>query len=132
MTGSVTGPVKAILRIEGLCVLAASLAAYSKFGAGWGIFAACFLLPDASFFAYLFSVRAGAYGYNAAHSYVGPMLVFIAAAIMSSASLLPVALIWTAHIGFDRALGYGLKYEDGFAHTHLGLIGRAAREASRT
>ena len=33
-------------------------------------------------------------------------------------------LIWTAHIGFDRALGYGLKYPTGFGDTHLGRIGR--------
>jgi hypothetical protein len=37
-----------------------------------------------------------------------------------------VALIWSAHIGIDRALGYGLKYGDGFASTHLGPIGRKA------
>ena len=34
-------------------------------------------------------------------------------------------LIWFAHIGFDRALGYGLKYAAGFGNTHLGRVGRA-------
>jgi hypothetical protein len=29
-----------------------------------------------------------------------------------------------AHIGLDRALGYGLKHESGFSDTHLGRIGR--------
>lgn len=33
-------------------------------------------------------------------------------------------LIWCAHIGFDRALGYGLKYPEGFGFTHLGRIGQ--------
>jgi len=33
---------------------------------------------------------------------------------------LAVALIWTAHIGLDRAMGYGLKLPDGFKRTHLG------------
>ncbi|MCR4159401.1 DUF4260 domain-containing protein [Kerstersia gyiorum] len=28
--------------------------------------------------------------------------------------LIAAGLIWTAHIGFDRALGYGLKYGQGF------------------
>ena len=37
-----------------------------------------------------------------------------------------LALIWIAHIGLDRALGYGLKYATGFGDTHLGRIGRAA------
>jgi hypothetical protein len=39
--------------------------------------------------------------------------------------LLAIALVWCAHIGFDRALGYGLKYAAGFRQTHLGPIGRA-------
>ncbi len=30
-----------------------------------------------------------------------------------------VALVWLAHIGFDRFLGYGLKYPSGFKDTHL-------------
>ena len=35
-----------------------------------------------------------------------------------------LALIWIAHIGMDRLLGYGLKYPSGFRDTHLGAIGR--------
>jgi hypothetical protein len=35
-----------------------------------------------------------------------------------------VALVWFAHIGLDRALGYGLEYDTGFHDTHLGRIGR--------
>jgi len=31
----------------------------------------------------------------------------------------PYALIWLAHIGFDRALGFGLKYPTHFKDTHL-------------
>jgi Domain of unknown function (DUF4260) len=38
--------------------------------------------------------------------------------------VLATALIWLAHIGFDRALGYGLKYEVGFSFTHLGRVGK--------
>jgi len=31
-----------------------------------------------------------------------------------------LALVWLAHIGLDRLLGKGLKYNDRFTHTHLG------------
>jgi hypothetical protein len=31
-------------------------------------------------------------------------------------------LIWIAHIGLDRAIGYGLKYPTGFRDTHLGKV----------
>jgi len=34
----------------------------------------------------------------------------------------------SAHIGFDRALGYGLKYSKGFGYTHLGRIGNAKKD----
>jgi Domain of unknown function (DUF4260) len=37
--------------------------------------------------------------------------------------LTAVGLIWIAHIGFDRALGYGLKYPTRFGDTHLGRRG---------
>ena len=35
-------------------------------------------------------------------------------------------MIWAAHIGIDRALGFGLKYPDAFSSTHLGGIGGRA------
>ena len=38
--------------------------------------------------------------------------------------VISVALIWAAHIGFDRALGYGLKHQSGFSDTHPGRIGK--------
>jgi hypothetical protein len=30
-----------------------------------------------------------------------------------------LGLIWLAHVGADRLLGYGLKYPTGFRDTHL-------------
>ncbi len=36
----------------------------------------------------------------------------------------PIALIWAAHIGFDRLVGYGLKYSEAFGATHLGWKGK--------
>ena len=43
--------------------------------------------------------------------------------------VLALGLVWLAHIGLDRLLGYGLKYDDSFQHTHLGIQGRR-KEAS--
>lgn len=37
------------------------------------------------------------------------------------------AVIWCAHVRFDRALGYSLTNATSFVDTHLGQIGRAAR-----
>jgi hypothetical protein len=129
MPGATTGAVRALLRLEGLVVLAASVAAYARFGAGWGLFAACFLLPDLSFLGYLANARVGAAAYNAAHSSVGGIGMIAIGAFFAAPAFVTAGLVWTAHVGFDRALGYGLKYRRGFGYTHLGPIGAAAREA---
>lgn len=125
MAGAASGGVRTLLRIEGACVLAASLLAYAKFGGGWGTFALFFLAPDVSFLGYLAGPQVGAASYNFAHSFVGALAVLVAGTILSVPVAITAAIIWTAHIGFDRALGYGLKYSVGFGFTHLGLIGRA-------
>jgi hypothetical protein len=129
MPGATTGTVRALLRLEGLVVLAASVAAYARFGSGWGLFAACFLLPDLSFLGYLANARVGAAAYNAAHSSVGGIGLIAIGAVLGAPAFVTAGLVWTAHVGFDRALGYGLKYGRGFGFTHLGPIGAAAREA---
>ena len=123
--GSAGGGVRTLLRLEGLAVLMHATAAYAQSGPGWGWFAVLFLLPDLSFLAYLAGSRAGAAAYNAAHSYAGPLLLLTMGMLGALPALLAVALVWCAHIGFDRALGYGLKYASGFGQTHLGRIGRA-------
>ena len=129
MSGATTGTVRALLRLEGLVLLTASAAAYARFGAGWGLFAACFLLPDLSFLGYLANTRVGAAAYNAAHSSVGGVAMITIGAFFAAPAFVAAGLVWTAHVGFDRALGYGLKYGRGFGFTHLGPIGAAAREA---
>jgi hypothetical protein len=123
MLGETTGVVRVVLRLEGLCVLVAASVAYSKFGLGWGTFALFFLTPDLSLFGYFAGPKVGAVSYNLAHSYSGPVACLAAGLVLPAPTILSVGLIWCAHIGFDRALGYGLKYSDGFSFTHLGRIG---------
>ena len=118
--GAVAGGPRLWLRLEGLAVLALALLLYQRGGHSWMLLAVLFLAPDLSFAAYLAGPRMGALVYNLAHSYVGPV---IAAALALLTGRPPVAAtIWAAHIGFDRALGYGLKYPSGFADTHLGQL----------
>jgi len=125
MSGETRGGVRLVLRVEGLCVLLAALFIYARHGFGWGTFALCFLAPDLSFFGYLAGARVGAFCYNTAHSYIGAIACLVVGAVFALPGFTAAALIWCAHIGFDRALGYGLKYADGFGFTHLGRIGRA-------
>ena len=124
MSGATVGAVRVVLRLEGLCVLIAASVAYSKFGLGWGTFALFFLTPDISFLGYLAGPKVGAVTYNLAHSYIGAVACIVIGFLLPAPIILCAGIIWCAHIGFDRALGYGLKYSTGFGFTHLGRIGR--------
>jgi hypothetical protein len=130
MSGETTGAVRWVLRLEGLCVLIAASLFYPKLGFSWGTFALLFLTPDLSFLGYLAGPGVGAITYNTAHSYIGAIASLVAGSLLSVPALTCAGIIWCAHIGFDRALGYGLKYSAGFSFTHLGLIGRLAKSAS--
>jgi hypothetical protein len=123
-TGSVTGGVNIVLRLEGLTLFAGMVMLYWTWDGSWLVFALLFFVPDLSFLAYLSDARFGALVYNAAHSYMAPVALLTLGFGLASPLTLSIALIWLAHIGIDRALGYGLKYSAGFGFTHLGRIGR--------
>ena len=78
-----------------------------------------FLWPDLSMLGYVVSVRLGSSLYNLVHTYFFPLALAGLAVLEHKTEMLPFALIWFAHIGFDRALGYGLKYPTFFKDTHL-------------
>ena len=122
---AVTGTPLWLLRIEGVALLILAVAVFARSGSSWVLFAVLFLAPDISFAGYLLGARAGAFAYNAVHSTVLPIALALYGRLSGMDLFVNLALIWLAHIGFDRALGYGLKYEAGFGFTHLGRIGRA-------
>jgi hypothetical protein len=122
--GAISGAPLAWLRLEGAAALASAMVAYSLLGGRWAVFALLFLLPDLSMLGYLAGRRAGAACYNAAHSYLGPALLAAFGLASNARGALLVASIWAAHVGFDRLLGYGLKYGTSFGDTHLGHRGR--------
>lgn len=124
--GVPTGGVRLILRLEGLAVLAAAVSAYFLGGGNPWLFAIVFFMPDLSFLAYAINARVGAAAYNAVHTYILPLVLAGAGWALGIESLWQIALIVAAHAGFDRSLGYGLKYASAFSHTHLGAIGRKA------
>ncbi|HLJ71557.1 MAG TPA: DUF4260 domain-containing protein [Roseiarcus sp.] len=122
--GAVQGGPRLILRLEGAALAIGAAFFYWRLGGSWLLFVLLFLAPDLSFLAYLLSPRAGAVGYNALHATIGPLVLLVIGAWTDRSPCEWVALIWLAHIGFDRALGYGLKYAEAFNTTHLGRIGR--------
>ena len=122
--GVVAGGGYAILRLEGFAAFAAAMAFYAHTGFSWPAFALLFLAPDLSMLGYLVGPRAGALGYNLAHTYALALTLTLAGFVGGVPAAAAGGLIWIAHIGFDRALGDGLKYPTAFGDTPLGRVGR--------
>jgi hypothetical protein len=110
---------RTLLHLEGFAVLTVAVAAYHQLNGSWLLFLVLFLWPDLLMLGYLLNARAGAVTYNLAHTEALPLLVGAAAAFQGWHGTLLFCLIWIAHIGFDRMLGYGLKYPTFFKDTHL-------------
>ena len=113
-------------QVEGAVILLCALAVFWHFGLTISLWLAAlvFFLPDLSFAAYALGPKAGAFVYNALHSY-GFGAVVGAVGLLAGVPLMPeLGMLWLAHAGFDRLLGYGLKSSEGFWETHLGPIGR--------
>jgi hypothetical protein len=125
-TGSATGGCRVLLRLEGLTLFVGMTLLYAVWGGSWLLYVILFLVPDISIIAYLSGPRFGAMIYNAMHSYMAPMVLMVMGFGFAAPLVLSIAIIWLAHIGIDRALGYGLKYTAGFGFTHLGRIGKVA------
>jgi hypothetical protein len=126
-SGAVTGAPRAWLRMEGLAALVAGGALFLENG-GWLIALVPLLLAvDVSMVGYLAGPRAGALGYNVAHSWATGLLVLGTGAAIGWTPLVLAGAVLVAHVGMDRLAGYGLKYPTGFGDTHLGRIGRHQR-----
>jgi hypothetical protein len=115
-----------LLRAEGVAVFGAATVTYYLLGGPLWLFLLLALAPDVAMLGYLAGPRIGSSVYNAAHTYVAPLgLAGLSVWVGVQFGLL-VALVWAAHIGVDRAVGYGLKYPTGFKDTHLGRVGTDA------
>ncbi|NJM07681.1 DUF4260 domain-containing protein [Candidatus Gracilibacteria bacterium] len=111
-----------LLRLEGLALFSTAVALYAGQGFGWGLFALLLLAPDLAALGYLRSTLLGSRMYNVAHTTSLPLLLGLASLALAAPFGVQLALIWLAHIGMDRTVGYGLKYADSFKHTHLSEV----------
>jgi hypothetical protein len=111
-----------LLRLEGLGLFVGALIVYFDQGYTWWVLLVLFLVPDLSFAGYLAGPRVGAAVYNALHTTVGPIALASVGVLANADWCIQLALIWLAHIGLDRLLGYGLKYPTAFKDTHLNRV----------
>ena len=113
-----------MLRVEGATLFAGSPIAYSTTDQAWWLVPLTLLLPDLTMIGYLGSTRLGSYLYNLGHSTPVPAAIVAIGWWQDKSLVAALGLVWLAHIGLDRLIGYGLKYDDHFQHTHLGRLGR--------
>jgi len=112
------------LKSEALMFFVATIWAYYLIGASWWMFFVLILVPDIFMFGYIKNSKLGAMVYNIGHMYITPFALLGLYLLTHNPILLPISIIWIAHISMDRMLGFGLKLDSGFTHTHLGEIGK--------
>ena len=111
-----------LLRLEGLAVFLAATGSFVALGGAWWLYLLLALVPDLGMVGYLAGPRVGSWTYNAAHLYAWPLALAAGGVAFDAELAVLGALVWAAHIGADRAMGYGLKEPTRFQDTHLGTL----------
>lgn len=113
-----------ILKLEyfGFFVLGIYVFVTTGFSFWWLI--VLFFVPDISMLAYCFGSKIGACIYNLFHSYSVAIAIYFFGYYFNDIYVIMISSILFSHISFDRILGYGLKFSNGFKNTHLGTIGK--------
>jgi hypothetical protein len=108
-----------LLHAEGLAVLISAIAVYAHLRGNAWLFVLLLFTPDVFMLGYLKNVQLGSIIYNIGHTYIVPIVVLAIALYAESFLGVQIGIIWFAHIGLDRLMGYGLKYPTNFKDTHL-------------
>ena len=117
------------LRLEAVAAFVAGLAVFVVGGGPWLLAIPLLLVPDVSMVGYLRDARTGAFTYNLVHNWALGLAVLGLGVWSGLGWVVLAGGILIAHVGMDRALGYGLKGAS-FHDTHLGPIGKGARDQS--
>jgi hypothetical protein len=115
---------KNILKLEeammfGLCIYALSLLHVS-----WWVYLLVLIAPDISMAGYVAGNTTGAVCYNLFHHKGIAVAIYAAGLILKNEWLQVTGIILFGHSSMDRMFGYGLKLNQGFKYTHLGIIGK--------
>lgn len=107
------------LHLDGAMLLFSSVLVYFHLRGSWLLFIFLLFAPDISMISYYKDAKIGGIMYNIFHSYLGPGILSIIGLFAGDVLLIKLGMIWFAHIGMDRMLGYGLKYPTNFNDTHF-------------
>ena len=104
---------KNIIKLEEAAMLGLCIYVLSSLNAAWWWYLILIFGPDISMFGYFGGNKIGAACYNLFHHKgIANMLLQI------------IGIVLFGHSSMDRFFGYGLKTEEGFKYTHLGIIGK--------
>lgn len=115
---------KALLKLEEVAIFLFCIFLFSNLNFAWWWFPVLLFLPDIGMIGYVVNHKIGALTYNFTHHRLIATIAAIYAITYGDDYWKLFAIILFAHISFDRTLGYGLKYNTNFQHTHLGTIGK--------
>jgi len=120
-----TNNMKTLLKAEAIVpfIIAVVLLNTLPLQFAWWAWILLFLAPDLSMVGYVVNNKAGAFFYNLFHHQLIAVAVWVAGVILHQSYLELAGLILLGHSSLDRVMGYGLKTEEGFRYTHLGVMG---------
>jgi hypothetical protein len=116
-----------LLKLEEVAIFLLTVYLFSTLDFAWWWFPALLLIPDIGMIGYLINPKIGAFIYNLFHHRLVAAIVGIYGLAFGHEYWILAGIILFAHISFDRIMGYGLKFNDSFNHTHLGGIGNVKR-----
>jgi len=114
---------KNIIRLEELAMLMISIYALYLLKVDWWYYPVLALGPDISMLGYLAGNKVGAACYNLFHHKGIAIAIFAVGSIYNYWIIQVIGIVLFGHSSMDRFFGYGLKTEEGFKFTHLGMIG---------
>ncbi|MFV1884884.1 MAG: DUF4260 domain-containing protein [Balneola sp.] len=110
------------LKLEELAMFGFSIFLFNQTEYAWWVYLVLFLTPDIGIIGYLVNTKIGAIAYNLVHHKGIALCILILGYYYSTEWVVLTGIILFGHAAFDRMLGYGLKFEDSFKHTHLGWL----------
>lgn len=113
---------KNLLKLEELAMFLLSIYLFSLLDYAWWIYLVLILTPDIGMIGYAVNAGLGATLYNLFHHKGIALIVGFLGFWWAIPELQLAGIILFGHASMDRILGYGLKFSDGFKHTHLGNL----------
>ena len=117
---------KNILKLEEAAMFTLSIYALSLFHVSWWVYVLLLIAPDISALGYTAGNKVGAVCYNLFHHKGVAIAIFLTGFVLKDEWLQVTGIVLFGHSSMDRMLGYGLKLNEGFKYTHLGVIRKSS------